>query len=240
MKRVTKMRSVGLLLAIGLVAAGCGGAPVEDPAAAGTPTPDAGATGTPVADPNAAPVDPAAAGTGAIDPVTGLPVTDTSGLSATATIPEVSGGDVSGGLGAVGGSDVFAAAGLDQGEAAKLLAPKEDKTDDVATGTDTTAETAKPTVPAVVYNAAVIYVNGKTYTVPKSGTFPTAAPVFRLISIDKDSVEISLLAGEFTGDGSDGLFLDQGDLVKLLDQSANITYKTKYLRPVVDAASQGF
>ncbi|MBC7462578.1 MAG: hypothetical protein H7287_14580 [Thermoleophilia bacterium] len=228
------------LVAASALVAGCGGAPAAD---AGSATPDASASGSTVAaqgDATATGTTPAdgtaAPAAGAVDPATGLSaVADPSGLSVTATIPSLNGDDISGGIGAMSATDVFAPAGLDSQAASALLTPKTETTPTAPTGSTTTA-----TQEAVTYTGAVIYVNSKTYTVAKNGTFPAGKPVFRLISVASDSIEIALIAGEFTGDGGDGLFLDKGDLVKLLDQSENITYKTKFLRPLVDASQQGF
>ena len=78
-RRIRRIAASGaLLLALALVAAGCGGAPAADPStAAPAPTPDASATGTTVA--------------GATDPNTGLPVTTPAAPGAAgATTPATS------------------------------------------------------------------------------------------------------------------------------------------------------
>jgi hypothetical protein len=232
MARAPRMfRSLIMLSGAAVLLAGCGAA--APPAVPVTPAPSPTAGGSTVANGGApAPTGPAATAAPAVDPVTGQPI-DATGLSAAATVPNLSGGDISGGLASVNTKDVFAAGAVSADQAAQAAT-----TDTTATTATTDATTA--TTQAASYNGAVIYVNGKTYTVATNGTFPTGSPVFRLVDVAPGSIEISLLAGEFTGDHSDGLFLDKGDLKSLVDASANITYKVKYLRATTDVSAGGF
>jgi hypothetical protein len=64
--------------------------------------------------------------------------------------------------------------------------------------------------------------------------------VFRLLSVNGSSIEVELVAGEFTSDGGDGTFLDKGDLVSFVNASEQVTYKVKYLRPIVKTDGLGF
>jgi hypothetical protein len=224
---------MALLVGSALLIAGCGGAPAETPVDPASPTPATDATGTPVA-------DPGTATTPVLDPATGLPADPAAAPGATATVPSLDGGgDLSGGLSAISDKKLFAAGAADSQSAGALTSttsstPVTDKPFESPTTTATSTTTAAK------LNGAVIYVNGKTYTVKTNGTFPTGAPVFRLMSVSGGDIEISLLAGEFTGDHSDGLFLDKGDLKQLVDASEQVTYKIKYLRPLTDTSNMGF
>jgi hypothetical protein len=218
---------IGALAATSLVAAGCGGAATPDPGASATPgaTTPGGTVGA------TTPADPAAAGQpGATDPTTGAPVTDSATSALTQTVPVLSGGDVAGGLSAVTASPVFdARAGTGEQLATST------SSDTSATSSETT--TAKSTT---TYTGAKIYVDGITYSVNRNATFPKGNPVFKLLSVNGSSVEIELVAGEFTSDGGDGTFLDKGDLVSFVNASEQVTYKVKYLRPIVQSSDLGF
>lgn len=235
---MARVRSMALLVGTALLIAGCGGAAdvPTDTGASPTPTPDA--TGTPVADPGATGTTPA------VDPATGLPIDPAAAAGAqgaTATVPALdNGGDLSGGLAPVADAKLFAAGAVDNQGAASAGGVTSPTGFPTTTPAGTTTTTPTTTTTAAKLNGAVIYVNGKTYTVKTNGTFPTGAPIFRLVSVSNGDIEISLLAGEFTGDHSDGLFLDKGDLKQLVDASEQITYKIKYLRPLTDTSNLGF
>jgi hypothetical protein len=229
-------RSMLVLVGTAAIIAGCGGAAVESPADV-TPTPDTSASGATVAGTtNPVTSSTLAGGAAAVDPTTGAPIAGATG--ATATIPKLAGDDVSGSLSGGVTKDIFAPAAVDSSTADVSAGV----TDTTATSTATNPPEITPptTTAAAQLIGATIYVNGKTYTVKTNGTFPVGAPIFRLVSVDAGSIEISLLAGEFTGDHSDGLFLDKGDLKSLVDASADITYKVKFLRALADTSGQGF
>jgi hypothetical protein len=219
-----------VLVAAGLVVAGCGGG--GDAGAAGaTPTPGDAAGGSTVAA-----TDPAAAGgAGAIDPATGLPVDPAAGSATTATVPELVGDDVSGGLDPLTGEATLF----------DTLAVSEEKfkgsqAKDETTTTEAKPETPVETEPAVSFSGAKIYVDGIVHTVDINGTFPKGAPVFRLLSVNDNDIEIALLAGEFTSSGGDGTFLDKGDLVSLVNSSEQVTYRVKYLRGITSTSDITF
>jgi len=221
-----------------LVAAGCGGgddaAAGGDAGAAGTTTTAApGGTPTTPGGTVGAPADPNAQT--ATDPVTGLAVAPSTG-GATATIPDLSGGDVGGGLAAANGTGLFSPKALDGADAATSDAVTDTKIDP-ATPIDATPAT---TTVAAKFSGAVIYVDGTTYKVDKGASFPKGAPIFRLLSVSGTDVEIELIAGEFTSGGGDGVFIDKGELLTFLNSSEGVDYKVKYVRPIKDSAGVTF
>ena len=235
----TTIRTVGLLGAAALVAAGCGGG---DPAAA------TGETPVPATDPNATTVvDPAAQTT---DPVTGLPVdpaaagAGAAGGGATASVPELSGDDLGGGLGSSNSSPLFVPSAIDTEEAKDLFAPKDDGTSldgtnvskdgtNLDSGTDDKAD-------APSFSGAKIYVDGIVHDVDTNGTFPKGNPVFRLLSVTAGDIEIELVAGEFTSGGGVGTVLDKGELVTLVNSSEQLTYRVKFLRAITGSDQISF
>lgn len=216
-----------VLVASAFVLAGCGGGGdpgAGDPAAGGTPTPDAGAGTSTVANPGATGT------TGAVDPVTGLPATDSNGTSdggTTATVPDLVGSNVAGLEPVTGNTPLF-----DPNAISEEQLNQQQKDGATGAGSTTTTETQTETKPTVTYTGAKIYVDGITHTVNRNGTFPKGNPVFRLLSVSGSSIEIELVAGEFTSSGGDGTFLDLGDMVSLVNASEQVTYRVKYLRPI--------
>lgn len=208
----------GLLGASLLIASGCGGGadvPPVDPNAGAGAVPGATTPGTVAADPNAA-----------IDPATGAPIEGGAvDAGVTATVPDLVGDDVGGLTPLSGDSPLFTAGAVDPEDLADEPDADADK-GDAATTTDTVAK------PAVTFSGATIYVDGITHTVNKNGTFPKGNPVFRLLAVNADDIEIALVAGEFTSSGGDGTFLDKGDMVSLVNASEQVTYRVKYLRPI--------
>lgn len=230
-QRTSRRRTFGITLVAMLVAAGCGGAPVEEtpPADAPVTPPVATTPGSTVADPNAPATGDAGLGAGAVDPVTGLP---SSGATAeTATIPDLDGGGLGGGLASVSGTSGFAPLAVGGGELAQGASEQ------TATTPATTPTTQTQTTATVEYSGAVILVDGKTYSVTEGGSFPKGSPVFKLVNVSGADIEVELLAGEFTSGGGDGLFLDKGDMVSLVNSSEQVTYKVKYLRPISDSSA---
>jgi hypothetical protein len=232
MSSVRRTIQVLLVLAAAVFVAGCGGG---GDAAAGadagvTPTPDATGGAATVADPNAA-----GGATGGIDPVTGQPLDAANGASggAAATVPDLVGDDVSGGLEPVGNNTaMFDAQALSDDELKEQGSTSTTETD--------TTKTETATTPKVVYTGAKIYVDGVVHSVNRNQTFPKGNPVFRLISVTASDVEIELVAGEFTSNGGDGTFLDLGDMVSLVNSSEQVTYRVKYLRPITSTTSVAF
>lgn len=246
-KRTRHIAQLTLVVIAALMLAGCGGGEAAPDAA----TPDAAAPVTPavdgmdgtVSDPNADPNAPA------IDPATGLPID--GGVGAAITVPNLDGGNVDGGLNSLeGGSDVFHSFGYYGG----LVSSKNESADagtggspaDNEFGTGTGGyQTATPggteeTHSIAPYTQAKVAVNGKIYLLTKNGTFPKAPDqLFRLTGITATSVEITLLAGEFS-DGSAGVTLKRGDTFSLVNQSDSMTYKVKLIATMQGTANMGF
>ncbi len=220
------IRTVGLLGAAALVAAGCGGGETPPAATGATPAPAPGTDGTTVgADGTTTP---------AIDPATGLPIDPAAGAAeatgATASVPDLSGDDVAGGLGSTESSPLFLPGAIDS-EKAKELFDEGEKVDPTKDETKTDVEEK----PAVVFSGAKIYVDGIVHDVNENGTFPKGNPVFRLLSVTANDIEIELIAGEFTSGGGVGTVLDKGELVSLVNSSEQLTYRVKYLRGIASA-----
>lgn len=219
------IRTVGLLGAAALVAAGCGGGgevPAGDPGV-GTPSPTPAptdGTGAVTGDSNGDGI----ADTGVDNDGDGIPdPAPTAELGATATIPDLSGGDIGGGgLGSINASPMFEAGAVED------LADEDDAKDDEEIEVpDTTTEK-----PVEDFAGARIYVDGVIHEVGIQDSFPSDNPVFRLVDVTSSQIEIELIAGEFTVGGGSGTLLDKGELVSLLNSSEQLTYRIKYLRPL--------
>ncbi len=233
----TTIRTVSLLGMAALVAAGCGGGDAPVP-------PATGATPAPGADPNAPtvggavdpatglPVDPAT-----VDPATGLPATGTTiPDGATASVPDLSGDDVAGGLGSTESNPIFLPGAIDT-EKAKDKFREEAKADSAGGGS---TPTDTPKEPAVVFSGAKVYVDGIVHDVNENDVFPKSNPVFRLLSVTASDIEIELVAGEFTSGGGVGTILDKGELVSMVNASEQLTYRIKYMRPITSADAISF
>lgn len=231
MRRARMTRTIGILFAAALVAAGCGGGGDEmAPADAGvSPVPGADATQTQIGDAgvggtgeqqldeNGMPIDPAVGG---------------SELGATGSIPTLSGGDIGGGLGAVDSTPIFSPGAVGADKIAETETPQDSGEANHSMSSDMGATPEKPKPAAPQYAGAKFSVDGVVVTVDKKGAFPKNNPVFRLLSVDAGSVEVELIAGEFTTGGGSGVVLDKGELVSLVNASEQLTYRVKYLRPV--------
>lgn len=206
-----------------LVATGCGGAEETVPPVDGSATPGATTPGVLDADTGAAP---------AVDPVTGLPIDPANaGAGATATVPELVGDDVAGGLAPVGSGANFDALAVSRDELGELEKDEEEVKEEAK---------AEDTAAAVSLTGAKIYVDGIVHSVDRDGTFPKGNPVFRLLSVTDVDIEIALVAGEFTTSGGDGTYLDKGDMVSLVNASEQVTYRVKYLRPIAGESGVSF
>lgn len=220
--RSRSLTTLGVIGIAALVATGCGGgddAAVVDTGTAPVPTPVDDGSGAAVGD-----------GTAGQDlDGDGIPDAQPLGdLGATASIPDLSGGDVGGGLSSPSGtSPVFEASAVDGDDLVDTV--KDGKTSDSATTIETPKDAA-PTAP--VFASAKIYVDGMTHDVEKGDAFPKDNPVFRLISITAGNIEIELIAGEFTSGGGSGVLIDKGELVSLVNASEQLTYRVKYMQPV--------
>jgi hypothetical protein len=91
------------------------------------------------------------------------------------------------------------------------------------TGPSTTTTT--PTTPAQAPRKTVtISINGRSERVAEDGTFPSGAPVFRLVSFGKGAAEIGIVGGSYqTGDQT--LTLERGKPVTLMNTSDGKRYK---------------
>jgi hypothetical protein len=87
-----------------------------------------------------------------------------------------------------------------------------------ATGTTT------PTTPAAPRDTVTISVNGRSERVAKDGTFPSGAPVFRLVSWTSGTAKIGIVGGSYE-DGGETLTLDRGQAVTLMNTSDGKKYK---------------
>lgn len=229
-------RAIGVLVCAAMLASACGGEAAVTPPADGSTVP----AGVPGATTPGATVG-ASSTTGAIDPATGLPMATTpSSATSTPTVPELVGGDISGGM--CGGCAGFG----DDGNVFTSRLPKTDE-DAVDTGDGTTGPgtatvgptptapaptTTTPAAPAVKLSGAVVSIDGVTHQVSLRQSFPKGAPVFRLVGVTSSSIEVELIAGEFTSNGGTGVFLDKGDVVSLVNSTEQVTYKVKYVRPI--------
>lgn len=217
---------VAVVLAAGVLASACGGG--EDAATDGAmPTPGSQTPGSTVADPAATtPADTTGLDGQGLDG-TGL---DEGVADQAAAVPELVGDDVGGGFDAIGDSPLF------EPRAATGESIAADEKDTTETTDTTTTEKA----PATKYSGAQIYVNGTVHRVTIGGSFPKSNPVFELVDVNARDIEISLVAGEFTSDGGNGTFLDLGSLETILNASEQLTYKVKYLRPIVASDAVSF
>lgn len=130
--------------------------------------------------------------------------------------------------------------GSDEEESDTPVTPPVVKTPPVGGGTTAPGvDPPKPKPAPVIYAGAKMYVDGMIHAVQKNGTFPKGNPVFRLISVSAASVEIELVAGEFTAGGSIGTILDKGQIVSLVNASEQVTYKVKYITPIEAGAGDG-
>jgi hypothetical protein len=87
-------------------------------------------------------------------------------------------------------------------------------------GTTTTTTAAQPTVS--------LSVNGVVSHVASGGTFPSAAPVFRLVSWAKGSAQIAIVGGSYAS-GTGTLTLHVGEAVTLENQTDGKRYKVELL-----------
>ncbi len=89
-------------------------------------------------------------------------------------------------------------------------------------GTGTTVTTTTTMTSGAPF--AVISVNGITSVVASQGTFPTATPVFRLVSFTKDSAQIGIVGGSYATGGAT-VTLRRGHAVTLQNTTDQKMYK---------------
>lgn len=240
MKRTTtRMLPLLLVALLALVVAGCGGGAAEvvpPPGDAVAPTP--------------APTDPANPGLGVGDPgsadATGADGNG-GGAAGDATVPDLEGGESSTTLPTLIGSSIFSAQAVEDAESLDTKdvvpdVPKDEPAIDLGTEESTTTSTTETQTQEikVSYTGATIYLNGQTIDVKRNGTFPTGAPIFRLLSVSSSDIEIELIAGKFVTNNGSGLFLDRGKLLTLANQSEQMTYRIKYLRPIAASSDPAY
>jgi len=78
------------------------------------------------------------------------------------------------------------------------------------------------------------------YSVNRDGTFPKGNPLFRLTAVSASSIEIELVAGEFTAGGANGTIIDRGQLLTMANASEGTVYRVKYLSPLAASAGVTF
>ena len=100
-------------------------------------------------------------------------------------------------------------------------APAGGTTPPSGTTTTTTTTTATPAAPR---ETVTISVNGRSERVGKDGTFPSGAPVFRLVSWTSGTAEIGIVGGSYQS-GTQTLTLEKGKPVTLMNTSDNKKYK---------------
>jgi hypothetical protein len=112
------------------------------------------------------------------------------------------------------------------------------KTKDGATPTTTTegpigftAPNATPTVPVAPPAAAIIWVNGNRQTVGLKQLFPLKAPAFRLVAIDRKTMQIRVAGGSFTG-GHAVITLARGKAVTLVNTTTGVRYVIRFATPL--------
>lgn len=246
-RRRTPARSIALLGATAIIAAGCGGgeetlAPVTESA---TPAPVT--DGSTVADPTAPQATADLDGDGTLDVDAdgdGIkdPVDPAAPLGATASVPNLSGGDIGGGLGTVGGAPLFEAGAISIEDLEELQDAKEQKAAAGSTVADHSTDTTGPSTkePAATYTSAKVYIDGIVHEVSKGAAFPKDNPVFRLLQVNAGSIEVELIAGEFTTGGGSGVVLDKGELVSLVNASEQLTYRVKFMRATEGSTAVSF
>ncbi len=107
-------------------------------------------------------------------------------------------------------------------------APPTTTTPTTPTTTTSAAATTAPTVTTPVQPTVSISVNGTVSRVGSQGTFPTGAPVFRLIARTKASVQIGIVGGSYaTGDAA--LTLRVHEPVTLENQTDGKRYRIELL-----------
>jgi hypothetical protein len=95
-------------------------------------------------------------------------------------------------------------------------------------GTTTNAATTTTTTTAAAQPTVAIKVNGVVARVATQGTFPSGAPVFRLVSWTKDSAQIAIVGGSYaTGDPT--LTVRVGEPLTLENQTDGKRYKLELL-----------
>lgn len=87
----------------------------------------------------------------------------------------------------------------------------------------TTTTPSTPVTPTVA-----VKVNGKVSRVGSQGTFPTGAPVFRLVSWTKDSAQVGIVGGSYAS-GDATLTLEVGKPVKLQNTTDGKTYELELI-----------
>jgi hypothetical protein len=115
-----------------------------------------------------------------------------------------------------------APAGATVAPAAQTPAPAPASTPSSGTAPATTTTTRVPT------DVVTIAVNGRAQQVGKDGTFPSGAPVFRLVSFTKTSAEVGIVGGSYASGGAT-LTLDKGKPVTLMNTSDGKRYKLELL-----------
>jgi hypothetical protein len=91
-------------------------------------------------------------------------------------------------------------------------------------GTTPAAGTTTTPTPTAPRETVTISVNGRSERVAKDGTFPSGAPVFRLVSWTSATAEIGIVGGSYQT-GGQTLTLERGKAVTLMNTSDGNKYK---------------
>jgi hypothetical protein len=93
----------------------------------------------------------------------------------------------------------------------------------VTTPATPTSTTPTTTTPVVTVPTVTLKVNGVASHVAAQGTFPTGAPVFRLVSFTKNSAQVGIVGGSYAS-GTATLTLEVGKPVTLENQTDGKRY----------------
>jgi hypothetical protein len=96
------------------------------------------------------------------------------------------------------------------------------------TPTSTTPTSTTPTSTTPVSQTVAISVNGVVSHVAVDDTFPSASPVFRLVSFAKGTAQIGIVGGSYES-GDQTLTLHQGQAVTLENQTSGTRYKIELI-----------
>lgn len=160
---------------------------------------------------------------------------------AQAPLPEGDGHNVDGGLGGLDGvSDVFGALADFQESADTGMYGSELSSGGMTTGTGSTGSggsgSGSSSTTKVTYGPAKISLDGEVYTVSKGTIFPTTSQLFEVTRIGSTSVDIDLVAGEFSS-GSTGVTLYKGKSAQLVNDSEGITYILKLIKVTANSTT---
>jgi len=146
-------------------------------------------------------------------------------------------GTIDGGAPPPGGSSASSSPGTGSGAATPPAKSATTAKDGATPATTTegpigfTAPNATPTVPVAPPAAAIIWVNGNRQMVGLKQLFPLKAPAFRLVAIDRKTMQIRVAGGSFTG-GHAVITLARGKAVTLVNTTTGVRYVIRFAAPL--------